>query len=456
MIKNFIKDKKKLIICSSIVVALILIIILFVLLFNNQNNKISKDTKEVEQKTYTMYIKINPLVKLEFKEEYKMCKDKKGKEYVCRDLSYLVTDFELINDDAKDIYKNLNFKEKDLAQVLAMLCDEARDNNIGFESLEVTSDNKNISEELIKKYIEENSKYETVYTVYVNFKEYIDEDKIVDDDTQKEFKVTFDTDGGSKIDSVNVKKNEKVSIPDNPTKEGYTFVEWQLDGKKYDFNSLVTGDITLIAKWEQNKKEDNNNNNQNTKPNTNNNTSNNNSNNSNTNENKSNIKSTMDKINLNDNILVQDLDYIGTICGYYIFADNILEVYPNSYTESGYFNISDETNFSKLNFDIAKENSARNLLESAKNSLPIGVIDFSYEIYNHKIKYLYSELILYDYKKYGSFGSAWNSQISKWEDIIHKAVSGAKSVNSGCGDGFEPTLLTQELCNKYKLNCSRW
>ena len=37
----------------------------------------------------------------------------------------------------------------------------------------------------------------------------------------------------------------------DPEREGYDFVEWQKDGEAYDFTSIVTGDIVLVAKWEK-------------------------------------------------------------------------------------------------------------------------------------------------------------------------------------------------------------
>lgn len=67
----------------------------------------------------------------------------------------------------------------------------------------------------------------------------------------KKYTVTFDTDGGSSVNSVTVKKNDSVAKPVNPNKEGYTFVRWDLNGSEYDFSSKVTSDITLKAIWEQ-------------------------------------------------------------------------------------------------------------------------------------------------------------------------------------------------------------
>lgn len=63
--------------------------------------------------------------------------------------------------------------------------------------------------------------------------------------------VNFDTNGGNKIDSIVVRKGDKVDVPNQPIKEGYTFIEWQLDGKKYNFSSEINDDITLYAYWEK-------------------------------------------------------------------------------------------------------------------------------------------------------------------------------------------------------------
>ncbi len=65
------------------------------------------------------------------------------------------------------------------------------------------------------------------------------------------FKVTFNSDGGSIVKMQEV--TDKATKPTNPTKKGYKFVEWQLDGQKYDFNSKVTQDIELKAIWEVEK-----------------------------------------------------------------------------------------------------------------------------------------------------------------------------------------------------------
>lgn len=63
------------------------------------------------------------------------------------------------------------------------------------------------------------------------------------------FQVTFNSDGGSAITTQNITDGEAATEPIDPTKEGYEFVEWQLNGVAYDFATLVTEDITLTATW---------------------------------------------------------------------------------------------------------------------------------------------------------------------------------------------------------------
>ena len=63
------------------------------------------------------------------------------------------------------------------------------------------------------------------------------------------YKVIFDTDGGSIVESQKVKKNEIVKKPNDPSKEGYIFKEWTYEGKTYDFTQLVKSDLTLKANW---------------------------------------------------------------------------------------------------------------------------------------------------------------------------------------------------------------
>ena len=46
-----------------------------------------------------------------------------------------------------------------------------------------------------------------------------------------------------------VQTGEKAIEPDVPSRQGYQFTDWYLDDTKYDFNTAVTGNMTLTAKW---------------------------------------------------------------------------------------------------------------------------------------------------------------------------------------------------------------
>ena len=49
-----------------------------------------------------------------------------------------------------------------------------------------------------------------------------------------------------------VQAGEKAIQPDVPSRQGYQFTGWYLDDTKYDFNTAVTGNMTLTARWTAN------------------------------------------------------------------------------------------------------------------------------------------------------------------------------------------------------------
>lgn len=65
--------------------------------------------------------------------------------------------------------------------------------------------------------------------------------------------VTFDTAGGSAINGEYIEEGKIVTKPSNPTKNGYTFAGWTLNGSTYDFSTPVTSNITLVANWNKNQ-----------------------------------------------------------------------------------------------------------------------------------------------------------------------------------------------------------
>lgn len=65
------------------------------------------------------------------------------------------------------------------------------------------------------------------------------------------YKVSFDTDGGELISSQMIVEGNTISVPNNPTKDGYVFKYWALNGTEFDINTKITKDITLSAIYEK-------------------------------------------------------------------------------------------------------------------------------------------------------------------------------------------------------------
>ena len=67
-----------------------------------------------------------------------------------------------------------------------------------------------------------------------------------------EYTVSFDTVGGSAVESVTVKAGETVVMPENPTKEGFTFAGWIFGEAAWDPATAITADVKLVALWTEN------------------------------------------------------------------------------------------------------------------------------------------------------------------------------------------------------------
>ena len=66
------------------------------------------------------------------------------------------------------------------------------------------------------------------------------------------FTVTYDSNGGSYVESSRVMHSETVS-PENPVREGYVFTGWYLDrdcSVPFSLDELVVGSMTLYAGWQ--------------------------------------------------------------------------------------------------------------------------------------------------------------------------------------------------------------
>ncbi len=93
---------------------------------------------------------------------------------------------------------------------------------------------------------------------YVNGKEYnftepLTSDMSIEGKYEKatNYTIKFNSNGGTKVNNQTVGSGGKATEPNNVKKEGYLLDGWYLNNKKYDFNTVVTGNITLTAKWSE-------------------------------------------------------------------------------------------------------------------------------------------------------------------------------------------------------------
>ena len=66
------------------------------------------------------------------------------------------------------------------------------------------------------------------------------------------YTVTFQSEGGSEVAS-QIRANTPADQPADPTKEGYTFIGWYNGESEWNFETPVTADLTLTAKWQVNQ-----------------------------------------------------------------------------------------------------------------------------------------------------------------------------------------------------------
>ena len=73
------------------------------------------------------------------------------------------------------------------------------------------------------------------------------------DTPKNKYVVSFNSNGGSSIDSVEVEEGQTVSRPTDPTKDGFDFAGWYKNSSLtnlYDFSSPVYSSFILYAKWD--------------------------------------------------------------------------------------------------------------------------------------------------------------------------------------------------------------
>lgn len=455
--KKIIKNKKVLI---YVITALVLISLIVggIFLFSNDNEE--KTQNKETTNNYVAYVKINPLIKIEYSQT---CKND-----TCNDP--IVTKYELVNDDAKDIYKDIDLigTNNNLYDVITLISKTAEENNIEFENVEIYSNWDNLN-----NYIDNSNKdnYKWSYIVNVRDKENLEDISSSLEQNKVLYNVEFETDGGNEINTQTIEKGNLVKQPTTPTKKGYKFIEWQLNGEKFDFKQEITSNIILKAKWEKietsnnnsNKNENNTNtntttNNQNNNENTTNNSSN---NNQNTNESTNTTPNEEDThkgfINLNDNVQY----YKGTSCGGYqaIKAScfnktyrELMAEFPNNYSaelddpETLEWLSLDEVPYEKsslVGYFPGCKTTVSSSIQNTINSTP----GFYGEFRDNG--FMKPNWIYFTDSKYNKFiGETNNFEKYGLYDI------------TACGGGGSGELtyytLDENACEKYNLSCDRW
>lgn len=82
--------------------------------------------------------------------------------------------------------------------------------------------------------------------------------EIFKEETNKIITISFDTKGGSKVDSISLDNNQTFRLPENPTYNGYIFKGWiDKNNNKITNETIFNEDTTLYAIWEKVDKKNN-------------------------------------------------------------------------------------------------------------------------------------------------------------------------------------------------------
>ena len=397
-----IKNKK---ILYIIIVCVIVLLIGLLAIFEI----VTKEEKEKVDNYYTLYLKSNEedILKLNLHEGYILCK-RFNKEKICSEKIFESTEVTLYNTELNDEFINTNTVVNSINEFIK---------NNDLENVVIISDYKFNENDFLGTF-----SYE----------------KDINNDNTNYYTVTFDTDGGSSIDSVVVKDGEKLNKPNNPSKDGYSFVNWEYNDTEYNFDNVVTSNLTLKAIWKKNSA---------------------------TNENSSSGNTTTSKINLNNNIsaTIYTKSTGNESCFFYMYPTNLSEVFPNVKYEV-YNGINRATlcpfpksdcldtevaleDIEKLSFNEDKELDLEKTLNKYKNSNGFNLISFKNN--NHKISLEY---------EYITFNGLDVADGTKANNAILNALKGFFLLQGPCGgfDQQENIIVNEEICTKFNLNCGRW
>ncbi len=176
------------------------------------------------------------------------------------------------------------------------------------------------------------------------------------------------------------------------------------------------------------------------------------------------------QINLNENILVYQ-SRNSTLCGGWMFPLNAKEILENKIetTDKGYprINVGSleiaphewEEIYPKLIFDEEKENKSLEKFNEWSKSSSFGVGKFVPTFENHEFGYEYYTIVLKEPEKHSELNSKLEQGIKDFENNIDTIFiqEGAYLRTGPCGEAVsEPEILTEEICESYNFNCSRW
>ena len=145
------KKIDKLVIITIILILLIVSLSIWFLVSRKTEDKKSS-TPPNRPNVYEMVVSINPSVKLVFEID-ENCKEAFD---ICLSSSSKIVDAELINEDAKEIYKDVDIKGKNVYEAITKLVDVAKDNNIDVKDVKITSELQ-INSDALKNFIKTGS-----------------------------------------------------------------------------------------------------------------------------------------------------------------------------------------------------------------------------------------------------------------------------------------------------------
>ncbi len=282
-----------------------------------------------------------------------------------------------------------------------------------------------------------------------------------EEEEKQVYTVLFDSNGGESVSPLKVFNGGKVVKPEDPKRDGYIFVSWMYNDEEFDFNTIISENITLKATWEKEQVKETTSENKTVS-----------STSSSSTNTSSKSSSTIDKINLNDYISVTiHYENYAQPGGYY-FITNLEEIFPELAGKKkltiGWNEDKDDDGIdlglddfldavkNKFTFDSEKENKAKAVVQKIEKEKKKG-IKFTSVIDGHGIDYKYEYLRISN---------------TAYHEINDELKASEKSIDSEIGNTFKGAiyvtlpgygvyspydkLLTKEICEEYSLTCDKW